>query len=64
MDSVCHYFRPGCGMPEVWDIEDSENRDKDPSCQKLKKIAEPYFKRVFKNNIYQVLKVVSEPKLS
>ncbi|XP_033761456.1 probable C-mannosyltransferase DPY19L1 [Pecten maximus] len=47
----------GCSMPEIWDIEDKANRGKQPLCQKLLHNAEPHFKRVFRNNVYQVLKV-------
>ncbi|OWF50081.1 probable C-mannosyltransferase DPY19L1 [Mizuhopecten yessoensis] len=47
----------GCSMPEIWDIEDKVNRGKQPLCQKLLINAEPHFKRVFRNGVYQVLKI-------
>lgn len=47
----------GCSMPEIWDIEDKVNQGKQPLCQKLLNNPEPHFKRVFRNNVYQVLKV-------
>ncbi|KAK6166714.1 hypothetical protein SNE40_023346 [Patella caerulea] len=50
--------KPGCMMPEIWDIEDVENRGKTPVCMKLKEKPGPYFKRVFRNVFYDVLKVL------
>ncbi|XP_060064566.1 probable C-mannosyltransferase DPY19L1 [Ylistrum balloti] len=47
----------GCSMPEIWDIEDEVNRGKQPLCQKLLFNSEPHFKRVFRNSVYQVLKL-------
>ena len=45
-------------MPEIWDIEDKENQDKSPICTLLQQNPAPYFKRVFKNKVYTVLKVL------
>ncbi|KAK2149809.1 hypothetical protein LSH36_436g06053 [Paralvinella palmiformis] len=53
--------RIGCGMAEVWDLEDVDNRGKPPVCARLHKMPEPYFKSVFRNSIYDVLKVIYEP---
>ncbi|XP_053374702.1 probable C-mannosyltransferase DPY19L1 [Mercenaria mercenaria] len=59
-DSWCvRRSRQGCSMAEIWDIEDEENRgETTPACTKLKESPGPYFKTVFKNNVYQVLKVL------
>ena len=45
-------------MAEIWDIEDEENRGTTPVCTKLKNSPGPEFKKVFQNNVYQVLKVL------
>jgi len=45
-------------MAEIWDLEDEENRGKTPVCSLLKDKPEPHFKQVFKNNVYQVLKIL------
>lgn len=51
-------FREGCGMAEIWDIEDKKNRHESvQACTKLRERPEPYFSRVFRNDIYDVLKV-------
>ena len=57
-----HYiFRPGCGMAEVWDLEDPDNKGKDPVCSRLQKTPEPYFKQVFKTQGYVVMQVLKNP---
>ena len=53
--------RKGCGMAEVWDIEDTENHGKMPVCARLHKTPEPYFKTVFRNKMYDVLEVIQDP---
>ncbi len=53
--------QPGCGMAEVWDLEDVENRQYTPTCSRLHKEPRPYFQKVFGNNVYEVLKVLKEP---
>lgn len=53
--------RPGCGMAEVWDLEDKDNTDKIPVCGRIHKNPEPYFKRVFRNKVYDVLIPVAMP---
>uniref|UniRef100_A0A3Q2ZD17 Dpy-19-like 1, like (H. sapiens) n=1 Tax=Kryptolebias marmoratus TaxID=37003 RepID=A0A3Q2ZD17_KRYMA len=61
-DSWCtRRTRPGCSMPEIWDIEDPENVDKVPFCTHMSRNSRPYFTTVFSNDIYKVLKV---PKAS
>ncbi|XP_060597502.1 probable C-mannosyltransferase DPY19L1 [Ruditapes philippinarum] len=59
-DSWCvRRSRQGCSMAEIWDIEDEENRgETTPACTKMKDNPGPHFKTVFKNNVYQVLKVL------
>ncbi|XP_046580425.1 probable C-mannosyltransferase DPY19L1 [Haliotis rubra] len=49
--------KEGCSMPEIWDTEDIENRGKTPYCEIVRDRPEPYFKRVYMNNVYQVLKL-------
>ncbi len=56
------YFRPGCGMAEVWDLEDDVNKDKIPVCATIKQNPAPYFTRVFRNDVYDVLKVNRDVK--
>lgn len=57
-DSWCvRRTKPGCSMPELWDIEDIDNRGKTPTCHLLKQNPEPYFKISFKNNVYTILKL-------
>ncbi|XP_041842981.1 dpy-19-like 1, like isoform X2 [Melanotaenia boesemani] len=61
-DSWCtRRTRPGCSMPEIWDIEDSENVGKIPLCTHMSRNSRPYFTTVFSNDIYKVFKV---PKAS
>ncbi|XP_033979838.1 probable C-mannosyltransferase DPY19L1 [Trematomus bernacchii] len=49
--------RPGCSMPEIWDIEDSQNIGKVPLCTHMSRSSRPHFTTVFSNDIYKVLKV-------
>ena len=52
------FYREGCAMPEIWDIEDEVNRGAgEPVCAKLKRNVEPHFKKVFENNVYKILKL-------
>ncbi|KAM9310221.1 dpy-19-like 1, like [Pholidichthys leucotaenia] len=61
-DSWCtRRTRPGCSMPEIWDIEDPENVGKIPLCTHMSRNSRPHFTTVFSNDIYKVLKV---PKAS
>ncbi|XP_071062185.1 neurofilament medium polypeptide-like [Pseudochaenichthys georgianus] len=48
---------PGCSMPEIWDIEDSQNVGKVPLCTHMSRSSRPHFTTVFSNDIYKVLKV-------
>ena len=57
--NIC--FRPGCGMAEIWSLEDKANTDPTPTCAKLHRNEAPYFKRVFRNEVYDILKVLDTP---
>ncbi|KAF4801368.1 putative C-mannosyltransferase DPY19L1 [Turdus rufiventris] len=53
-------LRPGCSMPEIWDVEDPANRGKVPLCTLMSKDSRPYFITVFENSNYRVLKIPKE----
>nr|XP_015212339.1 PREDICTED: probable C-mannosyltransferase DPY19L1 [Lepisosteus oculatus] len=62
-DSWCtRRSRPGCSMPEIWDVEDPRNAGKIPLCTLLGRDSRPHFITVFQNNIYKVLKVSKTTK--
>jgi len=48
-------------MAEVWDLEDEVNKQYLPVCHRLKNQPQPYFKRVFRNNVYDILEVLKTP---
>ncbi|XP_029445629.1 probable C-mannosyltransferase DPY19L1 isoform X2 [Rhinatrema bivittatum] len=52
--------KPGCSMPEIWDVEDPVNAGKTPLCALMAKESRPYFSTVFQNSVYKVLKVMRE----
>ncbi|XP_012494208.1 PREDICTED: probable C-mannosyltransferase DPY19L1 [Propithecus coquereli] len=52
--------KPGCSMPEIWDVEDPANAGKTPLCNLLVKESKPHFTTVFQNSVYKVLEVVKE----
>ncbi|XP_040021503.1 dpy-19-like 1, like [Gasterosteus aculeatus] len=57
-DSWCtRRTRPGCSMPEIWDVEDPLNAGKTPLCTHMSRSSRPHFTTVFSNDIYKVLKV-------
>ncbi|XP_067888697.1 dpy-19-like 1, like isoform X2 [Heterodontus francisci] len=57
-DSWClRKTRPGCSMPEIWDVEDEHNAMKTPLCSILSKSPAPHFTPVFQNDVYKVLKI-------
>ncbi|KAL2084806.1 hypothetical protein ACEWY4_020324 [Coilia grayii] len=57
-DSWCtRRSRPGCSMPEIWDLEDPEHAGKVPLCTIMGRDTRPHFTTVFQNSIYKVLKV-------
>ncbi|KAK2503212.1 hypothetical protein MC885_013032 [Smutsia gigantea] len=53
-------LRPGCSMPEIWDVEDPANAGKPPLCNLLVKDSKPHFTTVFQNSVYKVLEVIEE----
>ncbi|KAJ1199893.1 hypothetical protein NDU88_003725 [Pleurodeles waltl] len=58
-DSWCvRKTKPGCSMPEIWDVEDPYNAKKTPLCTILNRDPRPHFSICFQNNVYKVLKVV------
>ncbi|KAL4681215.1 hypothetical protein H8957_006894 [Semnopithecus entellus] len=52
--------KPGCSMPEIWDVEDPANAGKTPLCNLLVKDSKPHFTTVFQSSVYKVLEVVKE----
>uniref|UniRef100_A0A8C1URP7 Dpy-19-like 1, like (H. sapiens) n=1 Tax=Cyprinus carpio TaxID=7962 RepID=A0A8C1URP7_CYPCA len=57
-DSWCtRRSKPGCSMPEIWDVEDAQNAGKVPLCTVMWRDSRPHFSTVFHNNIYKVLQV-------
>lgn len=57
-DSWCsRRARPGCGMAEIWDLEDKVNEGKMPICAKFLQNPSPYFTRVYRNEVYHILKL-------
>uniref|UniRef100_A0A8C7MP11 Probable C-mannosyltransferase DPY19L1 n=1 Tax=Oncorhynchus kisutch TaxID=8019 RepID=A0A8C7MP11_ONCKI len=62
-DSWCtRRSRPGCSMPEIWDVEDPQNAGKVPLCTLMSRDSRPHFATVFHNNVYKVLKVPKATK--
>ncbi|XP_068508024.1 dpy-19-like 1, like isoform X2 [Syngnathus scovelli] len=62
-DSWCtRRTRPGCSMPEIWDVEDPENVGKIPLCTHMSRNSRPHFSTVFANHIYKVLKVPKDAR--
>ncbi|XP_062842123.1 dpy-19-like 1, like isoform X2 [Trichomycterus rosablanca] len=53
--------RPGCSMPEIWDVEDPGNAGKTPLCTLMGRDSRPHFTTIFQNHIYKILRV---PKAS
>ncbi|XP_028673336.1 dpy-19-like 1, like [Erpetoichthys calabaricus] len=54
--------RPGCSMPEIWDVEDPSNIGKVPLCTLIEQNPQPHFKMVFQNDVYTVLRVPKATK--
>lgn len=48
--------KPGCGMVDIWDLEDEENRNR-PSCCNALEIDPTPFKKVFSNQKYYVFQL-------
>nr|CAB3239890.1 probable C-mannosyltransferase DPY19L1 [Phallusia mammillata] len=60
-DSWCtRKTKEGCQMPQIWDIEEPENMGKTPACTIARRNPKPFFKEVFKNDVYTLLKVVTK----
>uniref|UniRef100_A0A4W5K8N9 Dpy-19 like C-mannosyltransferase 1 n=1 Tax=Hucho hucho TaxID=62062 RepID=A0A4W5K8N9_9TELE len=49
-------------MPEIWDVEDQENRGKLPLCTLLSTDSRPHFTTMFENKVYKVLKIPKAAK--
>lgn len=61
-DSWCtRRTKPGCALPEIWDLEDELNRGREPVCSRLRRKPGPFFSNVFHNDVYHVLEVLKEP---
>ena len=57
-DSWCvRKTRDGCALPQVYDLEDTEFRQNKPVCEILRTKPAPYFKEIFKNQHYTILKL-------
>uniref|UniRef100_A0ACB8FUH6 Uncharacterized protein n=2 Tax=Sphaerodactylus townsendi TaxID=933632 RepID=A0ACB8FUH6_9SAUR len=57
-DSWClKRTKPGCSMPEIWDVEDPSNAGKTSVCEVLSKNSWPYFRTIFDNRVFKVLEV-------
>ncbi|OCT99930.1 probable C-mannosyltransferase DPY19L1 [Xenopus laevis] len=54
--------KPGCSLPEIWDIEDPENVGKVPLCSMMGKESRPHFLTVFNNGVYKVLSLRGSKK--
>uniref|UniRef100_A0A803XLG1 Dpy-19 like C-mannosyltransferase 1 n=1 Tax=Meleagris gallopavo TaxID=9103 RepID=A0A803XLG1_MELGA len=52
--------KPGCSMPEIWDVEDPANSGRIPLCTLMSQDSRPYFITVFENSNYRVLKIPNE----
>uniref|UniRef100_H3CDE8 Dpy-19-like 1, like (H. sapiens) n=1 Tax=Tetraodon nigroviridis TaxID=99883 RepID=H3CDE8_TETNG len=62
-DSWCtRRTRPGCSMPEIWDVEDPQNAGKLPLCTHMSRNSRPHFVTVFSNDVYKVLQVPKAAK--
>lgn len=51
--------RPGCGMADIWDVEEPQNRHKPSLCPRLFHRNAAPFHRVFANDVFVVLQVPS-----
>ncbi|EDO33159.1 predicted protein [Nematostella vectensis] len=51
--------KPGCGMSDMWDLEDEKNRHRSMCCSQLEVDSKPFVK-VFKNKKYSIYKLHRE----
>ncbi|ESO05865.1 hypothetical protein HELRODRAFT_105874 [Helobdella robusta] len=56
--------KPGCGMTDIWDMEDRDNLAFEPLCKRLYDDPSPYFVKVFKNNVYDIFRVLDNNKVN
>jgi len=56
--------REGCQMPQIWDIEQPEYKDRIPACATARNNPMPYFSNVYKNDVYTILKVEKNTNLT
>lgn len=49
--------KPGCSMPELWDLHDIENRNKTPLCERLNNQEYGPFELVYQNPVYKIFRV-------
>uniref|UniRef100_A0A672KW34 Probable C-mannosyltransferase DPY19L1 n=1 Tax=Sinocyclocheilus grahami TaxID=75366 RepID=A0A672KW34_SINGR len=60
-DSWCtRRSKPGCSMPEIWDVEDAQNAGKVPLCTVMWRDSRPHFSTIFHNNIYKTMSRVRQ----
>lgn len=52
-----YFFRPGCSMPELYDLHDFTNKGKEPLCEKLKNREFGPFSLAYENPHYKVFKI-------
>lgn len=53
--------KPGCFMPEIFDLYDEEYRGEKPTCEVIRddaSLRKKYFKTVFKNSQYEIFKLL------
>ena len=50
-------------MADIWDIEDEANRGRERTCARIYQNPGRHFKRVFRNSVYDVLKVLSAKEI-
>ena len=50
-------------MADIWDIEDEANRGRERTCTRIYQNPGRHFKRVFRNSVYDVLKVLSSKEI-
>ena len=51
-------------MTDIWDYVDPDNIDRQSTCKMLRADPKPYFQRVFRNQRFDILKVLRSPNLT